>query len=81
MADVLLRTTNEVMDALGGTREVAAITGRTYNAALNWRNFLTFPSNTYLVMQTALHARGLVAPASLWGMTVTGAGEQQRASA
>lgn len=64
-----LSTTAAVMDKLGGNKAVAELTGRKYNAATNWRNFPTFPSNTYLVMQSALREKGYVAPASLWGMT------------
>lgn len=63
-----LGTTKDVMDALGGTAEVAKLTKRTYNAAHNWRAFSTFPSNTYVAMNGALDEKGLRAPASLWGM-------------
>lgn len=63
-----LRTTVDVIEALGGTRAVAELTGRTYNAAHNWRGFPTFPANTFLKMQAALNERGHVAPSSLWGM-------------
>jgi hypothetical protein len=56
-------STIEVIDALGGT-----LTGRTYNAAFNWRSAGKFPCNTYLKMQAALAAHGHNAPASLWGM-------------
>ena len=63
-----LGTTKDVMDALGGTAAVAKITGRTYNAAHNWRSFDRFPANTFVVMSRALRAKGLNAPAELWGM-------------
>lgn len=69
------------MDALGGNKAVAALTGRKYNAAYNWRMFGAFPADTYLVMQTALHARGFMAPASLWGMTIGNTPESEKASA
>jgi hypothetical protein len=61
-------STIEVIDALGGTQPVADLTGRTYNAAFNWRSAGKFPCNTYLKMQAALAAHGHNAPASLWGM-------------
>jgi hypothetical protein len=57
------------MDALGGTAAVARMTGRTYRAAFNWRGFNAFPSNTYLVISTALANIGKQAPPRLWGMT------------
>lgn len=63
-----LTTTAEVMDALGGIRAVAALTGRKYTAAANWRRFPTFPSNTYVIMTDALRQVGYQAPHSLWGM-------------
>jgi hypothetical protein len=63
-----LKTTNEVIDALGGVRAVADLTRRRYSAAYNWRKFKTFPSNTFLAMQAALAEKGLTAPPSLWRM-------------
>jgi hypothetical protein len=56
-----------VIDALGGTVEVASITGRSRNAVAQWRGFKTLPANTYLVLTEALRARGFDAPAWLWG--------------
>ena len=64
----VLSTTSDVIAALGGTRAVADLTHRTYNAAYNWRYFDAFPSNTFLVMQAALRAKNIDAPASLWGI-------------
>ena len=63
-----LTTTNAVIDALGGTRAVAELTGRGQSAASNWRNHPRFPPNTYLAMTTALAAKGFFAPAWLWDM-------------
>ena len=63
-----LETTKEVIDAIGGTSAAAKLTGRSYNAAHNWRKFSTFPANTYLTMTAALDERGHTAPPSLWGM-------------
>ena len=67
MAEKLV-TTSEVIDKLGGVGAIAAITGRKYSAAHNWKSFETFPANTFLVLQQALRERGYEAPASLWGM-------------
>jgi hypothetical protein len=62
-----LSTTIAVIEALGGTSAVAALTGRTYPAAFNWRSAETFPSNTYVKMTNALEDKGMSAPPSLWG--------------
>jgi hypothetical protein len=63
-----LNTVSEVIAALGGIRSVAALTGRTYNAAANWSAFGRFPANTYVVMRAALEAGEWSAPNQLWGM-------------
>lgn len=75
-----LRTTAEVMDALGGVGDVAALTGRTYAAAFNWKGFVKFPADTFVVMQDALRAAGCAAPPSLWGM-VPARGDREPAEA
>ena len=59
-------TTNDVIDALGGTAAAARLTGRGQSAASNWRLRPRFPPNTYLAMTQALLAKGLFAPAWLW---------------
>lgn len=64
-----LHSTAAVMDALGGTKQVAELTGRTYAAAFNWRSQKTFPANTFNILQSALKAQNLSAPPSLWRMT------------
>jgi hypothetical protein len=63
-----LETTAEVVRELGGYLAVAEITGSKPSAASNWPRFKTFPSNTYLAITSALEAKGLSAPASLWAM-------------
>lgn len=63
-----LSTTIEVMDALGGTSAVAKLTGRTYAAAFNWRKAKRFPTNTFLVINSALAKKGKSAPKMLWRM-------------
>jgi hypothetical protein len=63
-----LFTTSEVIEALGGNRPVADLTGSTHKAVSNWRGFPKFPANTYLAMTAALATIGKTAPASLWGM-------------
>lgn len=63
-----LNTTVEVIEALGGLRSVAALTGRKPGAAWNWKKSPTFPSDTYVVMQDEIARMGHSAPPSLWGM-------------
>ncbi len=63
-----LETAAEVIAHLGGVRAVATITGKTYDAAWNWKRFGRFPANTYSAITTALLAKGCTAPASLWRM-------------
>ncbi len=75
-----LETTVDVIEAIGGTSAAAALTGRTYNAAHNWRGFKTFPANTYVTMTRALAEKGKTAPASLWGMTEPAASAQESAA-
>lgn len=75
MAVAELTSTAQVIEALGGIREVAKLTRRKYSAAHNWKHFDSFPANTFFVMQEALRERGLAAPASLWGMVEQPNGE------
>ncbi len=63
-----LRTTAEVMKALGGVDAVCALTGSRYKNTWGWSRASTFPSHYFLVMYFALHKKGLAAPPSLWGM-------------
>lgn len=77
MAEIL-ETTAQVIDAVGGPAEAAKITGRKYSAAWNWTKAEAFPANTYLVLQSALEARGLHAPASLWRMDEPATGQEAR---
>ena len=64
-----LTTIEEVVDALGGNREVAALTGRkSAHAVSMWKDRGAFPSNTILIMQAALKSHGKSAPSELWGV-------------
>lgn len=64
----LLTTTADVIDALGGTEQVAALTGRKYNAVWMWRAAKNFPPDTFLILKHSLEAQGQAAPPSLWRM-------------
>lgn len=63
-----LHTAADVFRALGGIKDVATIAGASYSAASNWKAANRFPSKTFLSISSALHRKGLDAPASLWGM-------------
>jgi len=67
----MLRSTEQVIDALGGYHAVIRMTGATPQVVSNWKKFKTFPSNTYTLMQGALARVGKSAPDSLWGMRKT----------
>lgn len=75
----VLKTTSEVVEALGGYLAVAEITGSKPKAVSNWPRFETFPSNTYIALTEALLAKGKTAPATLWGMKLPSS-EPERAA-
>jgi len=62
-----LATVNTVLRALGGARNVARLTGAGHTSICNWRADERFPARYFLVMNTALEARGYTARHSLWG--------------
>ena len=62
-----LKTVDEVFLALGGTHEVARLTGRNRTAVCNWRSRRVCAAAAYKLMIDALEARGHTAPPSLWG--------------
>jgi hypothetical protein len=63
-----LRTTAQVIKALGGKHEVARLTGRSWSAVWNWEDRKAFPTNTYAVLKAKLETKGASAPDTLWGM-------------
>lgn len=68
MSKANLTTFDEVMDALGGNGPVGDLVGAKASTVSMWRKAQSFPANTYLAMTEAMKARGVSAPASLWGM-------------
>lgn len=66
-----LRSTLEVIEALGGHARVAELTGRPPKRVWDWNGEATFPSRYFWEMWTELAARGYSAPASLWGQSVS----------
>ncbi len=74
-----LQTTSEVIEALGGPTAIGLITGRSTQAAWNWKQTGRLPADTYLVISKALELKDLAAPIALWGM-VPALDERQAAS-
>lgn len=70
MTKQALTTTDEVIDALGGTIAVARLVGRRAQAVSNWRGRVRgkFPPETYVLLTEALKRQGQAAPMTLWGM-------------
>ena len=64
-----LHTVEDVIKELGGPDAVKEMTNRDgqWTVAM-WKNRKKFPPNTYLIMKAALDAKGVRAPASLWGI-------------
>ena len=64
-----LKTRAEVIDALGGTIEVAKDLDATYRAVHNWRDYSSnIPSAYYPYMIGRLRKMNLTAAPSLWGI-------------
>jgi hypothetical protein len=63
-----ITTVDDVIDALGGTAAIAEMTSALPTAVYNWRAAGKFPTDTYLLIQDELRARGRVAPDHLWPM-------------
>lgn len=69
-----LDTVSAVVDALGGTKAVAALTRRKWDSAVsNWKTENAFPTTTYSILKAALEAKGKTAPDRLWKMEAAGA--------
>lgn len=64
-----LKTFDEVVTALGGTKSVGQLCEDQDSAAVcNWkRRRKTFPTKYYIVMQDELEVRKASAPYQLWG--------------
>lgn len=62
-----LKNTTKIIDVLGGTAEVARLTGRPQAQVSRWKRWGRFPPQCYLAMTGALAAKGHIAEPSLWG--------------
>jgi len=65
---MILRTTSDVIDALGGVAALARMTGVSNPGVYNWRAGRQFPADTYLLIKAELKALGHDAPDHLWPM-------------
>lgn len=69
MSDKPLETVEEVIDALGGSAAVMALTGvRSPQAVSNWRRRKKIPPRHFAQMADALSVKNLAAPRRLWDM-------------
>lgn len=64
----MLRTANEVIDALGGTTPMARLTGRKLQHVSNWRAAGRLPADTFLIVNRALGDINETAHPSVWGI-------------
>lgn len=69
MAPRILKTVDEVIDAVGGTGAAARLTGRKPQHVSNWRSEKRIASETYLIFKLDLAKRKFRASSALWGIT------------
>jgi hypothetical protein len=62
-----LATVRDVIAALGGLQNVAAMTGRGRQACSMWQTHNRIPPRFYCLMKRKLHRIGCDANESLWG--------------
>lgn len=67
----MLRTTKEVVTALGGTVAVSRLTGARYKRVWSWEEDERFPSPYFLVMTWALKKKRRRADPRLWRQVMT----------
>jgi hypothetical protein len=65
-----LKTTAEVITALGGIDAMSELTGTSINGVYNWRADKQFPADTYRLIKDELMDIGADAPDYLWPMRV-----------
>ena len=63
-----LRTTSDIINALGGIETMAELTGTSVNGVYNWRAGKQFAADTYRLLKDALEEIGHDAPDTLWPM-------------
>jgi hypothetical protein len=65
-----LRSTADIIDALGGIEAMAELTGTSENGVYNWRSGKQFPADTYRLIKDELKEIDADAPDHLWPMRV-----------
>lgn len=63
----MLKTVDAIVDALGGTSEVAVLTGVSLPAVSNWKTRRRIPSEKFMIVADALEQRGVKADPDLFG--------------
>lgn len=66
MAKIVLHSVREVIEALGGNPEAAALIGVGRSAPSNWLSANKFPASTYIAIRDELARAGLGADIELW---------------
>jgi DNA-binding transcriptional regulator YdaS (Cro superfamily) len=59
---------SNLVDALGGTCQLARLVGVVPSAVSNWKREGRFPARLYVQMRRKLRARGVTVDNHLWGM-------------
>jgi DNA-binding transcriptional regulator YdaS (Cro superfamily) len=68
--EAVLKTPNEVIDALGGTNKAAARLGKEPTAVSQWRKRNRIPPELFLSVSSVLQADGKSAAPEVFGMAV-----------
>jgi hypothetical protein len=74
-----IKTTTEIIDALGGNLVVARLTSAKAKSVSRWR-VTSFPANTFLLLKSELLRRGITAPDHLWSMREPLAARRKRSA-
>lgn len=78
MPDSVLKTADQVIDALGGTFAVARLCSVVPSAVSNWRKNDRIAGGKYLIMMKALERQNLSARDALWGQVETARARRAR---
>jgi hypothetical protein len=67
----MLRSVDDIVDALGGTGAAAELVGLGRSAISNWRARGTIPAENFLTVASELEKRGLEVDPAAFGFKVT----------